>query len=100
MLQSIGFPVFARGLCINGTGKDFGAIGWLNAPIPIGDTVVQPGDLVAGDTDGVVVIPHSQVADVLSAASEREKKEAGIIEHPESGGKHPRHIRLESVISS
>ena len=31
LLEQIGFPVFARGLCIRGTGKDYGAIGWINA---------------------------------------------------------------------
>jgi len=33
LLGEIGFPVFARGLCIQGTGKDFGAIGWINHPV-------------------------------------------------------------------
>jgi 4-hydroxy-4-methyl-2-oxoglutarate aldolase len=34
LLETIGFPVFARGLCIRGTGKDFDARGWINAPTP------------------------------------------------------------------
>ena len=39
LLERIGFPVFATGLCIRGTGKDYSAIGWLNAPVLIGIAV-------------------------------------------------------------
>ena len=41
LLEEIGFPVFARGLCIRGTGKDYGAIGWINEPVLIGDVTVS-----------------------------------------------------------
>ena len=54
LLGKVGFPVFARGLCIRGTGKDFAARGWINAPLLLGDVTVEPGDLIVGDTDGVV----------------------------------------------
>ena len=33
LLEQIGFPVFSRGLSIRGTGKDYGAIGWINEPV-------------------------------------------------------------------
>jgi len=85
LLPVIGFPVFARGLCIRGTGKDFGAQGWLNAPVLMGDVVVKPGDLVAGDIDGVVAIPREQAAEVVKASSLREKKEAEIIKKLQNG---------------
>lgn len=76
LLESIGFPVFARGLCIRGTGKDFGARGWINAPLSMGDVVVSAGDLVFGDGDGVVCIPRDRAEAVLSAARARERHEA------------------------
>src|SRR5258706_11770168 len=79
LLEEIGFPVFARGLCISGTGKDFGAIGWLNKPIMIGDVLVKPGDLVVGDMDGVVSIPKERVDAVLRASGEREAHEQAIL---------------------
>ena len=85
LLGRIGFPVFARGLCIRGTGKDFGARGFLNQPVLLGDVTVSRGDLIAGDGDGVVAIPHARIEAVLAAASRREHDEARIVERLEAG---------------
>lgn len=70
------FPVFSTGICIVGTGKDRDAKGWLNAPIRIGNIVVQSGDLICGDDDGVVAIPKDQVSATLKASAAREADEA------------------------
>lgn len=43
LLVQIGFPVFARGLCIQGTGKDFTAHGPNSEPIQLGDTTDKRG---------------------------------------------------------
>lgn len=85
LLPSIGLPVFARGLCIRGTGKDFGATGWINAPVLFDDVIVHPGDLIVGDADGVVCLPRQQVATILQAASNRDQQEAAIIERLKAG---------------
>ena len=79
LLGHIGLPVYARGLCLRGTGKDFGAIGWINAPVLIGDVTVHAGDLIAGDGDGVVVIPRERIAAAIEGAHEREAQEAEIL---------------------
>lgn len=79
ILADFGLPVFARGLCIRGTGKDFGARGWVNHPTLFDDLAVHPGDLVVGDTDGVVVIPRERAAEVVEAAAQREAKEAAVL---------------------
>lgn len=79
LLAQLGFPVFARGLAIRGTGKDFGAIGWINHPIRLGDVTVQAGDLVVGDGDGVVAVPHARAAEVVSKSKQREADEAAIL---------------------
>lgn len=78
LIAQMGFPVFSRGLCIRGTGKDFGATGWINHPVMIGDITVHAGDLVVGDGDGVVVIPQAQAAEVVAAGVRREHEEAQI----------------------
>lgn len=85
ILERVGFPVFARGLCIRGTGKSFTARGWINHPVVIGDVTVQAGDLVVGDTDGVVVIPRANVAKTLDASLARETKEEQIMEKLRAG---------------
>jgi 4-hydroxy-4-methyl-2-oxoglutarate aldolase len=79
LLADIGVPVFSRGLCLKGTGKDFGAIGWINAPLLIGDVTVHPGDLVSGDGDGLVVIPRAKIPVVIAASRVREAQEIDIL---------------------
>ena len=78
LLAQIGFPVFARGLCIRGTGKDFGALGWINAPILIGDAAIKPGDLILGDADGVVAVSREKAPAALDASFRRDADEAEI----------------------
>ena len=85
LLEQIGFPVFARGLCIRGTGKDYGAIGRLNAPVLIGDVTVSAGDLVVGDADGVVVVPRLRAAEVVAKSQQRELDEAAICKRLQTG---------------
>jgi 4-hydroxy-4-methyl-2-oxoglutarate aldolase len=85
LLGELGLPVFARGLCIRGTGKDFGARGSINAPILFGDVVVAPGDLIVGDADGVVAVSRDNVAPVLGAAAERVAMETRIQERLRAG---------------
>lgn len=85
LLESIGFPVFATGLCIRGTGKDHLARGWINHPVLLGDITVHAGDLVLGDRDGVVVIERQRAADVVQAAEQREAKEADVLKRIAAG---------------
>ena len=85
LLERIGFPVFSRGLSIRGTGKDYGAIGWINEPVLIGNVTVNAGDLIVGDRDGVVAIPRARAADVVQKAAKREADEAAICRRIEAG---------------
>ncbi|WP_227937905.1 4-carboxy-4-hydroxy-2-oxoadipate aldolase/oxaloacetate decarboxylase [Alkalihalobacillus deserti] len=72
------FPVFSRGLCIQGTGKAGG--GTINQPINIGNVTVSAGDLIVGDRDGIVVLPKGNVADILMEAQKRDDDEKRITE--------------------
>ncbi|MCB2107850.1 MAG: RraA family protein [Rhodobacteraceae bacterium] len=57
-------PVFCRGtLSVAGQGK---LPGWLNTPVICGGVIVNPGDLILGDEDGVVVIPKAQIEEVIA----------------------------------
>ena len=86
LLRDLGFPIFARGLSIRGTGKDFAARGWINAPTLFDDLVVHPGDLIMGDEDGVVAIPKTIAADVVAAGRKRDAHEIEICRNLEAGG--------------
>ncbi|MGY1826947.1 RraA family protein [Blastococcus sp. SYSU DS0541] len=62
-------PVFARGINHLGPYKD--GPGELRGPVQAGGAVVRCGDLVVGDGDGVVVVPHERAAEVVGAGQER-----------------------------
>lgn len=85
LLAEIGFPVFARGLCIRGTSKDFAARGWINHPTLFDGVTVNAGDLIVGDADGVVAISRERVATVIDAAEQRESAEAAQLERLRRG---------------
>ena len=76
----LGFQVFARGTCMRGTEKDQNFKGALAQPLAMGDVIVQPGDLVIGDGDGVVDIPREQVGEAIEASNAREAREAEMME--------------------
>jgi 4-hydroxy-4-methyl-2-oxoglutarate aldolase len=75
-LAAMAFPTFSRGLCIKGTTKHGG--GALNRPLAIGAVVVEPGDIVLADADGVVIVPRAEGPDVLDKAIQRVAKEEDI----------------------
>lgn len=77
------FPVFSRSLCIKGTTKD--SLGLINHPVIIGGVPVNPGDLILGDADGVVVVARDDVAKVFSACTLRTEKEIRIKEELKKG---------------
>ncbi len=63
----VGFPIFARPVVVpNGGLKD--GPGEVNVPIAVGGVPVLPGDLIVGDSNGVVVVPRLDAAAVLEKA--------------------------------
>lgn len=63
----LGYPVFSRSYSMR-TGKDRVQVNAEQVPVNIGDARVMPGDILAGDSDGVVVIPKSREDEVLAVA--------------------------------
>jgi 4-hydroxy-4-methyl-2-oxoglutarate aldolase len=78
-LAEIGVPVFSRCLSIRGTTKHADGRGRLNQPTVVGGLIVQPGDLVVGDDDGVVLLPRADVPGILEKALARQGRETEII---------------------
>ncbi|MEX3815350.1 RraA family protein [Paraburkholderia sp. BR13439] len=82
-LSKDSLPIFAAGR--NPAGPTKGLEGRVGVPISIGDVCVEPGDLVVGDCDGVVVIPRRDVDSVLNAAEKKLQAEAQRIAEIKEG---------------
>ena len=85
ILPKVGFPVFARGFCMRGTGKDFNGQGTLGKALSIGDIRIEPGDLVRCDADGICVVPLARFDEVMKKSQERDTKEAGVMDRLRKG---------------
>lgn len=81
---SLGYPVFSLDNWMR-TGKDRVQVEATGIPVNIGGVRVTPGDILKGDTDGVVVIPKEYEDRVLDAAEEIEAAENKIREAARSG---------------
>ena len=76
-------PVFARAAFHRGPYKN--GPGELNVPISIGGMVVNPGDIVVGDADGVVAFPYAMGRDILDAVRVQQQEEAAILKSIRDG---------------
>ncbi|MEN5302857.1 MULTISPECIES: RraA family protein [unclassified Pseudomonas] len=77
------FPLFAAGVSHRGPYKD--GPGEINVPIAIDGMVIEPGDLVIGDEDGLLCVPYDQVADVYARATAKHAAETAQMEHIAQG---------------
>jgi len=77
-IGKLGFPIFSRGACIRGTVKE--TLGTINHPIVLGGAIVNPGDLILGDADGLVIIALSDAESILKKSIERDKNEEKLME--------------------
>ena len=84
------------------TGKDRVQADGTNVPVSLGEGRVEPGDLVVGDADGVLVVPAGREAEVLGIAAEITEAEDRIRQEIEQGSrldearKRHRYFQLQS----
>ncbi len=67
------FPVYAAGITHRGPYKD--GPGEINVPVAFDGMVIEPGDLVVGDDDGLVCVPYAQAQDIYEKALKKYNRE-------------------------
>ncbi len=77
-IRKLQFPVFSRGVAPSTTINHYRVTG-VNVPVTCAGVLVNPGDIVTADEDGVVVVPRAKAAEVLKKSQELDDTEHRMI---------------------
>jgi regulator of RNase E activity RraA len=82
------FPVFAAGITHRGPYKD--GPGEINVPIAFGGMVINPGDLMIGDDDGLLCVPYGITEEIYTQAKTKNEAEARTVANTMAGKLDPK----------
>ncbi|MFC1873321.1 4-carboxy-4-hydroxy-2-oxoadipate aldolase/oxaloacetate decarboxylase [Chloroflexota bacterium] len=82
-IRELGLPIWTTAVVCTGTIKS--KAGWVNAPAVCAGALVNPGDLIVANDDGVVVVKRGDIPQALEKSLAREKKEEGTRSKIEAG---------------
>jgi 4-hydroxy-4-methyl-2-oxoglutarate aldolase len=82
----LGYPIYSRGVTMR-TGRGRVQADGFQLPVSLGEVRVEPGDIVVGDGDGVVVIPRDREQEVLAVSREIGESEDRIRQEIEQGSR-------------
>lgn len=94
-IRAMRFPVYALGSSVRGTLRNHP--GWLQVPVSVGGTTIEPGDFVLGDADGVVVVARERIAQVAKKAAEQRAAEQAKDRQVRAGASLVKMFHLESL---
>ena len=97
-VSDLEFPVFSPAVSQSAPVKK--TPGSVNVPVSVGNVVVNPGDIIVGDSDGVTVVPRERAEAVLAKADERLERENEIRERIENGESLYDITNLDELITS
>ncbi|MCI0156447.1 RraA family protein [Leifsonia shinshuensis] len=86
-IAGLGLPVYARGLSMLTTKLHDIDAGGLNVPVVVGGVVVNPGDVVLADANGVLFAPAHVLAALIDTALADDAEEPGLVEELRAGGR-------------
>jgi regulator of RNase E activity RraA len=90
------FPVYVRGVTHRGPYKD--GPGELHTIVRVGDQVVNPGDLIIGDLDGIIAVPPHMIPDLASKCQAQMARERDIIARIQAG--NPEDSWFEAIVGA
>lgn len=85
-ILELGLPVFSSGVSALTT-RILGVEGEINVPVTVGGSVINPGDVVFGDSDGVAVLDRDEALGIAATLREKESTEPALREKISAGGR-------------